>query len=95
MQLRPMSQHDEASVANKADNSNKADEANVADIDAATTETIEADKADVANKPDEADKAKADEAYGAILTDKAVEAIEVDDISLTKYYLLSELYFGI
>jgi hypothetical protein len=72
-------------VANEANNSNKADEANVADVDAATTETIGADKADVANKPNEANKAKADEANGAILTNKAVEAIKVDDTSLTKY----------
>jgi hypothetical protein len=47
----------------------------------------------VANKPNEAE--------GAILNDKADEAIEIDeviesdDISLTKYYSLSELYFGI
>ncbi len=52
----------------------------------------------MANKPDEANKAKADEANGAILTDKAVEAIKVDDISLTKYfavYAKDKGYFGI
>ncbi len=44
---------------------------------------------------------KPDEANGAILTNKANEAIKVDkvieadDISFTKYYSLSELYFGI
>ncbi len=35
---------------------------------------------------------EADEADEAIKVNKVIEA---DDISLTKYYLLSELYFGI
>ncbi len=85
-------------MANEADNSNKADEVNVANFDAAATETIEADEANVANKPDETDKAKANEANGVILTDKAIKAIKVDDISLTKYsaILLNEkIYFEI
>ncbi len=56
---------------------------------------IKADKADVANKPDEANKIKANEANGAILTEKAIKAIKDDDISLKKNYSLSELYFGI
>jgi hypothetical protein len=85
-------------VANEANNSNEADEANIADVDEAATEIIKANKADVANNPNEADKTKADEATGAILTDKAVKAINVDDISLTKYsaILLNEkIYFKI
>ncbi len=46
-------------------------------------------------------EAKANEANGAILTNKANEAIKVNEvieannISLTKYYSLSELYVGI
>ncbi len=93
--LNELDEADASNKANDADNSNEADEANVADVDMAATENIKADETDVANKPDEAHKAKTNEANGAILTNKALEAIEVDDISLTKYYLLSELYFGI
>jgi hypothetical protein len=52
----------------------------------------------MANKPNETNKAKADEANSAILTNKALKAIKVDDISLTKYsaiLLKEKIYFEI
>jgi hypothetical protein len=59
----------------------------------ATTETTKANKSDVANKPDEANGAiSTDKVDGAIKVNKVIEA---DNISLTKNYLMSDLYCGI
>jgi hypothetical protein len=82
----------------------------MAKTDVAADEAHEAEEASVVVEANEAHNAEADEAAkaivangaheasetdSAILTNKAVEAIKVNDISHTKYYSLSELYFGI